>query len=167
MGTLELINFGTSIFGGAGITMASNGLNAVLDVFTELSKSRREEKQEQHDRDIEGFDKTDGSQKSAREHIGSKGFHKTRQWIAKHVIFCYFIVPMLMPFVAAMFGIPVEISIGYFDISRGWPWQADVEIVQWQHIGVPGGVPIVITPVMSNCAITIIGMFFGNQMAKK
>lgn len=167
MGTVEMLNLGMSIAGGAGLTMAGNVTNTVLNVFNNLSEIAFKNREQKHDQDVEKHDKTEESQTNAREFKGTEGFHKTRQWIAKRVINCYFVIPMILPFIAAMLGLPLTITIGYFDITHGWPWQESIETVQWITIGNPGGFPIVITPVMNNAVITIIGMFFGNQMVKK
>ena len=159
MGTIELINFGMSAFGSGGLTIAGNVINSLIDGNVESRKLS-------HKQDGEKFDKTEKSQKSAREFKGNPGFHKTRQWIAKVIIFCYFVLPLTLPFFAACIGLPVTIMLGYYDVSHGWPWQESIQNVQWITIGAEGSFPIVITPVMNNTVISIIGMFFGNQMVK-
>lgn len=163
----ELINLGMSVLGGGGLTIAGNLVNSFCDLIGDLGENRRKAAQEKHDQDLEKHEASDASQTSAREFQGTKGFHKTRQWIAKVVIACYFVLPLTLPFISALLGLPVTVSIGYFDIFQRWPWSESVEIVKWVTIGQEGGYPIVITPIMNNVVITIIGMFFGNQMVKR
>jgi len=163
----ELLNLGMSVLGGGGITMAGNLLNSFCDMIGDLSENRRKRAQQDHDNALEAHNATEDSQKSAREFIGTKGFHKTRQWIAKVVIACYFVLPLTLPFIAALAGLNVTVSYGYLDVFQKWPWSESVEVVKWITIGSPGGFPIVIHPVMNNVVLTIVGMFFGNQMVKR
>jgi hypothetical protein len=61
----------------------------------------------------------------------------------------------------------ITIVIGYYDTARGfWPWSSTYETINWIAIG-SGLRPIVISPVTNNILITIIGMFFGNQITKR
>jgi len=61
----------------------------------------------------------------------------------------------------------ITIVIGYYDIARGfWPWSSTYETINWIAVG-SGLRPIVISPVTNNILITIIGMFFGNQITKR
>jgi len=165
---IEILTLGASTGGGAALTMAGNALNSVTNVFENLSRGAVMSDEDRRKFALEAFKEQEKSQSDARNAKGGIGFHKTRQWIAKTVIAVYFIGPFAIPFIAALFGLSVQVSIGYFDTSQGfWPWQVDTQVVNWVTIGAEGGFPIVITPVMNNSVLTIIGMFFGNQMVKR
>jgi len=164
---MELVTLGGSIFGGGALTMASNIVNSGLTVVENLSKAGSIGESERRAFAIETAKLQASNNKSAREVKASAGFHRTRQAIALIVIISYFVVMPLLPFMASLVGIDILLSIGFIDITQGWPWQAPVENVHWITIGSPEGTPLVITPVMNNAVLSIIGMFFGNQMVKR
>ncbi len=163
----ELATLGTSFAMGGGFTMASNIVNAGLDAIDGLGAAASERKREEHERKMQAQEASEKSTLSARAFKGTPGFHKTRQWIAKRVIWCYFIAPIVVPLMGSLIGVPVAFNIGYYDISQGWPWQESVENIEWVTLGVKGGITIVMTPVMNHCVLTIVGFFFGNQVAKR
>lgn len=67
---------------------------------------------------------------------------------------------------------PVIISAGitvfgyYGTTGSFWPWSSTYETINWIAVG-SGLCPIVFSPVTNNILITIIGMFFGNQMTER
>ncbi|MGF1451335.1 MAG: hypothetical protein ACFB21_04570 [Opitutales bacterium] len=74
---------------------------------------------------------------------------------------------MLLPVIIPAFLPDVTIVIGYYDTARGfWPWSSSYETINWVAVG-SGVRPLVISPVTNNILITIIGMFFGNQITKR
>jgi len=154
--------FGGIVAGGA-LTVIGNVINGILDL---AFKSRQQE----HDNKLETFEATDKSQMFARAFKGTKGFHKTRQHIAKVVIYCMFVLPMVIPFLVC-WGTKRSVTIvfGWYETRRGWlPWSEENTTVQWISIGgEAGSIPILITPTLSSAAMIIIGMFFGNQMMKR
>lgn len=72
-----------------------------------------------------------------------------------------------LPIILLAFIPDITIVIGYYDTARGfWPSSSTYETINWIAIG-SGLRPIVISPVTNNILITIIGMFFGNQITKR
>ena len=169
----ELINLGMSTFGGGAMTMVGNVINnipsldSVTNLINTIGTKRLENKKENNEQSIKEHEANEKSSKGAREFKGTEGYHKTRQWIAKTVIVTYFVLPFVLPFIGALVGVPFTVSYGYYDIFQKWPWSESVEVVKWITIGNEGGIPMLIHPVMNNVVISIVGMFFGNQMVKK
>ena len=121
------------------------------------------------------------SQSAAREFKGDKGFHFTRRTIALlvvivpvfrkaepgHVVALLLGTAITLPILLPAFIRDITIVIGYYDTVHGfWPWSSTYETINWIAIG-SGLRPIVISPVTNNILITIIGMFFGNQITKR
>jgi hypothetical protein len=150
MGTFEMINAILSLLGGGIMTMWAQG-----------AKDRHEERLHR----LEMADRTEGSTTAAREHKAQwKGFYWIRGTIALIVTAYFFIVPSVAVFIAG-----VQIVIGYYDVSAGlWPWSSNIEAVAWVKAGAadPDHI-IVMDPVRNNVLISIIGMYFGNQFARR
>ena len=152
MGTFELINAIGSLVGGGLLTICSQ---AIKD-RTERDKFALEAALQRHQA-------SNASQSAAREFKGDKGFHFTRRTIALLVVISAVTLPILLP----AFISDITIVIGYYDTVRGfWPWSSTYETINWIAVG-SGLRPIVISPVTNNILITIIGMFFGNQITKR
>ncbi|MGB1127035.1 MAG: hypothetical protein ACPG3X_01545 [Opitutales bacterium] len=91
------------------------------------------------------------------------GFCSCTAAIALIVIISAITLPILLP----AFIPDITIFIAYYDTARGfWPWSSTYETINRIAIG-SGLRPIVISPVRNNILITIIGMFFGNQITKR
>lgn len=152
MGTFELINAIGSLVGGGLLTIWSQGIKD----RAEREKLALEAAHQRHQA-------TNASQSAAREFKGDKGFHFTRRAIALLIVISAITFPIVLP----AFIRDITIVIGYYDTIRGfWPWSSTYETINWIAIG-SGLRPIVISPVTNNILITIIGMFFGNQMTKR
>jgi len=152
MGTFELINAIASLIGGGILTIWAQGIQARNErerLALEVALGRHKA--------------SDESQSKAREFKSDKGFHLTRRAIALIVVIAVVLLPILIP----VFVADVTIVIGYYDTARGfWPWSSTYETIHWMAVGY-GSRPIVISPVTNNILITIIGMFFGNQITKR
>jgi len=90
-------------------------------------------------------------------------YEATRRAIALIVIISAITLQILLP----VFIPNITIVIGYYDTARGlWPWSSTYQTINW--IAIDSGLrPIVISPITNNILITIIGMFFGNQITKR
>ncbi len=152
MGTFELINAVASLLLGGVMTLWSQGM-----------KDRAEREKMALQAALDRHAATEASQKAAREFEGQAGFHYTRRAIALIVVVCGIALPIILP----AFYSDITIVIGYYDTARGfWPWSATYETIHWVAAGT-GNRPIVVSPVTNNILITIIGMFFGNQIVKR
>lgn len=152
MGTFELVNAVSSLV-----------LGGVMTIWSQGMKDRIEREKFALEAALQMHKATDSSQKSARKFEGQAGFHFTRRAIALIVIVSGITLPILLP----VFFADITIVIGYYDTAQGfWPWSSSYETINWIAIG-SGLRPIVISPVTNNIMITIIGMFFGNQMTKR
>jgi hypothetical protein len=152
MGTFELINAIGSLVGGG-----------LLTIWAQSMKDRAEREKLALESALQRHQATDASQTAAREFKGDKGFHVTRRAIALIVVLSAITMPIILP----AFVPDITIVVGYYDTARGfWPWSSSYETINWIAIG-SGLRPIVISPVTNNILITIIGMFFGNQITKR
>ena len=152
MGTFELINAIGSLVGGG-----------LLTIWSQAIQDRAEREKLALQASLQRHAASDASQTSAREFEGNSGFHFTRRAIALIVILSAITFPIILP----AFIEDITIVIGYYDTTQGfWLWSSSYETINWIAIG-SGLRPIVISPVMSNILITIIGMFFGNQITKR
>ena len=152
MGTFEIINAVSSLF-----------LGGVMTIWSQSIRDRAEREKLALQSALKRHQATDDSQSKAREFEGQKGFHFTRRAIALIVVLSGITLPILLP----VFYPDVTIVIGYYDTARGfWPWSSTYETINWVAVGT-GLRPIVISPVTNNILITIIGMFFGNQITKR
>jgi hypothetical protein len=148
MGTFELIN-----------AISSLVLGGIMTVWSQSIKDRAEREKLA----LQRHQATEASQIKAREFQGSSGFHMTRRAIALIVVIAVVLLPILLPAIYP----DITIVIGYYDTTQStWPWSNTYESIHWIAAG-SGTRPIVISPVMNNILITIIGMFFGNQMVKR
>lgn len=150
MGTFEIINLlGSALLGG------------IMTIWAQSHKTNLEMKREMWNQRKEKQKLDDESQTKAREYKGTEGFHFTRRAIAIIIILCYFVVPQ----VSAIWA-DITIVYGYYDVTQGfWPWSASYESIQWISVG-NGKSPILITPMHNNAMLTIMGLFFGNQITK-
>ena len=152
MGTFELINAIGSLVGGG-----------LLTIWSQAIKDRTEREKLALEAALQRHQATNTSQSAAREFKGDKGFHFTRRAIALLVVISAITLPILLP----AFISDITIVIGYYDTVHGfWPWSSTYETINWIVIG-SGLRPIIISPVTNNILITIIGMFFGNQITKR
>ena len=152
MGTFELINAVASLIIGGILTLWSQGI-----------KDRADREKLMLDAALKRHEVTDASQRAAREFQGQAGYHMTRRAIALIVVISAITLPILLP----AFIPDITIVIGYYDTARGfWPWSSTYETINWIAIG-SGLRPIVISPVTNNILLTVIGMFFGNQITKR
>lgn len=152
MGTFELINAASSLLIGGIMTIWSQGM-----------KDRAEREKLALQSALQRHEVSDASQTKAREFQGGAGFHFTRRAIALIVVICGIALPIILP----AFFADITIVIGYYDVAQGfWPWSSSYETIEWIAVG-SGQRPIVISPVTNNILITIIGMFFGNQITKR
>jgi len=150
MGTFEIINAIVSLLGGGIMTM-----------WAQTSKDRHEERLHR----LELADRTEASTTAAREYKAQwKGFYWIRGGIALIVTTYFFILPA-----AAVFIDGVQVVIGYYDTSKGfWPWSATLESVAWVKAGASDAQRVIVMdPVRNNVLISIIGMYFGNQFARR
>ncbi|MEE4211481.1 MAG: hypothetical protein V2I43_19720 [Parvularcula sp.] len=152
MGTFELINAIGSLVGGGLLTIWAQGMKDRADrerLALEAALARHEA--------------TENAQARAREFRSDRGFHFTRRLIAIIVVLSVVLLPVILPAIYP----DMTIVIGYYDTARGfWPWSSTYETINWVAVG-SGVRPIVISPVTNNILITIIGMFFGNQITKR
>jgi len=152
MGTFELIN-----------AISSLVLGGIMTVWSQSIKDRAEREKLTIQIALERHQATEASQIKTREYQGSSGFHMTRRAIALIVVIAIVLLPILLPAIYS----DITIVIGYYDTTKSiWPWSNTYESIHWIAAG-SGTRPIVISPVMNNILITIIGMFFGNQMVKR
>jgi hypothetical protein len=152
MGTFELIN-----------AISSLVLGGIMTVWSQSIKDRSEREKLALQVALEHHQATEASQIKAREFQSSSGFHMTRRAIALIVVIAVVLLPILLPAIYS----DITIVIGYYDTTKSiWPWVNTYESIHWIAAG-SGTRPIVISPVMNNILITIIGMFFGNQMVKR
>lgn len=152
MGTFEIVNAVSSLVIGGVMTIWSQGMKdrAEREKIALLNALKIQEGNE-------------AAQSKAREFQGGAGFHMTRRAIALIVVICGIALPIILP----AFIADITIVIGYYDVARGfWPWSSTYETINWIAVG-SGQRPIVISPVTNNILITIIGMFFGNQITKR
>ena len=149
MGYFELANM-----------LGSSLLGAVLTIW----KQRIADDQERFKMALQGFQASEESQSPRLAFRSDKGFHLTRRIIALLVITTLVCGPVVFPLLVS----DLAIVIGYYDTSRGfWPWSGTVQSVQWIGFGSADASRVItISPVHNNMAMTIIGMFFGNQMTK-
>jgi len=92
----------------------------------------------------------------------STGFHITRRIIALTCVFCVIVLPMLLP-------VFYNITYSYGYIENTWsmlPWVDETPVVKWISFG-DGINNVVVTPLMINVMLSIIGLFFGNQITKR
>ena len=151
MGTFELINAAVSLLGGAALTIWSNA-----------QKDRHEE----HLRSMERRHAAEESSRAAREVTAPwSGYYWIRGAIALIVISYFF----LLPAVAVLWLDGVQVIIGYYDTAQGfWPWSSSQESVAWVKTGASDAVRVLVfDPVKNNVLVSIIGMYFGNQFARR
>lgn len=152
MGTFELIN-----------AISSLVLGGVMTIWSQGAKDRAEREKLALQAALQRHEASEAAQSRAREFEGGAGFHMTRRAIALIVVVSGVLLPVLLP----VFYPDITIVIGYYDTAQGlWPWSSTYETINWIAIG-SGLRPIVISPVTNNILITIIGMFFGNQITKR
>ena len=152
MGTFELINAIGSLVGGG-----------ILTLWAQAVKDRADRERQMLDAALQRHAATESAQTAAREFQSDRGFHFTRRAIALIVVLSAITFPILLP----AFIQDITIVIGYYDTARGfWPWSSSYETINWVAVG-SGVRPLVISPVTNNILITIIGMFFGNQITKR
>jgi hypothetical protein len=151
MGTFELINAAVSLLGGA-----------VLTIWSNSQKDRHEE----HLRSMERQNAREESTRAAREVVAPwKGYYWIRGAIAITVAAYFFIIPA----VVVLFMDGVQVVIGYYDTAYGfWPWSSPQESVTWVKTGAADAARVLVyDPVKNNVLISVIGMYFGNQFARR
>ena len=150
MGYFELANM-----------LGSSLLGAILTIW----KQRLADDQERFKMALQGFQASEESQSSRLAFRSDKGFHLTRRIIALLIIITLVCGPVVFPLLVS----DLAIVIGYYDTSRSfWPWSVTVQSVHWIGFGAADASRVItISPVHNNMAMTIIGMFFGNQMTKR
>jgi len=104
---------------------------------------------------LERHQATEASQIKAREFHGNSGFHMTRRAIALIVVVSVVLLPILLP--------SIHIRLLRYD-QKHLALGQHLRIHPLDRRGTP---PRVISPVMNNIFITIIVMFFGNQIVKR
>lgn len=184
MGTLEILNLVFSTLFGAVMTLWKNAQEDkreerkyTIDAFKEQVKATTGA------REYEGAPITEQSRIKVKKKVWtildrkfgyeyssndsgkyekSSGFQLTRRFIAIVCVFSIIVLPIVMP---TFFD--SSVTFGY--VENSWsllPWVQETPVIKWITIG-DASKNIVITPVMSNIIINIIGMFFGNQVTKK
>ena len=92
----------------------------------------------------------------------STGFHITRRIIALLCVISIIVLPIILPVFA-----DASVTFGYIENSRSFlPWVNEAPVTKWLSVG-DATKNIVITPLQTNIMISIIGLFFGNTVAKK
>lgn len=133
----------------------------IMTMWAQSAKDRHEERLHQ----LERFDRTEASTASARNaQVAWKGFYWIRGAIALIVTAYFFLLPA-----AAVLIDGIQVVIGYYDTARGfWPWSSDLESVAWIKTGASDAQRVIVMdPVRNNVLISIIGMYFGNQFARR
>jgi hypothetical protein len=184
MGTLEIINMLASTIFGAFMTMWKNGMDdkkAERENYLKIIKEQREETNAA--RTFEGvpiteqnriktytrkwviFGKEFSYYKSSNDsgkYRSETGFHITRRVIALLCVLSIIVLPIVLPVFY-----DITITFGYVENFRALlPWRDDIPVIKWIVVG-NAERNIVITPIMNNIIINIIGMFFGNQISKR
>jgi len=98
-----------------------------------------------------------------------KGFYWIRGSIAIIAAVYFFIAPLLAIFLTACFDVPIQIVIGYTDVFGLPIWGLNQDMVFWIKLGSasPDASVLVYDPVKNNIMMSIIGMYFGNQIARR
>ena len=184
MGLLEILNFVFSnVFGGL-MTIWKNKQEDVraerefyLTTIVEQNKATKEA------REYEGvpvteqsriktknkkwtiFGKEFGYESSSNDsgsYKASTGFHVTRRIIALVCVFSIVVMPIILP-------VWFDTSIAYGYIENSWcmlPFMDGEPVVKWIVFG-DGAKTIMLSPLQTNIMISIIGLFFSNQITKK
>lgn len=136
--------------------------SGALSAFLTLKKQGMEDEQRRWEMQLAGHSETEKSQRS-RINL-PRGTMITRRVIAIMMVLCY-LAPIWIP----LFRPDVAIVVGYIDTSYGWlPWSTPQDAIVWVGAGsVDASRVITIFPAMHGMINTIIGLFFGNQIAKR
>jgi hypothetical protein len=92
----------------------------------------------------------------------STGFHITRRIIALVCVFAIVVMPMILP-------VWFDTSVAYGYIEKSWcmlPFVDGEPVIKWIVFG-DGVKTIMVSPLQTNIVISIIGLFFSNQIVKK
>lgn len=148
--TLEMINFLATGLGSAWLTMSAQ---KSADIAEERKYNSAH------------YDKVVAAAEAARGADAKwRGFYWIRGAMALICATYFFIFPML-----AMFFANVQIVIGYIDIFGIPFFGLDQDMVLWIKFG-SGAVDakvLVYDPVKNNIMLSIIAMYFGNQIARR
>jgi hypothetical protein len=184
MGLLEILNFVFSnVFGG----LMTIWKNKQEDVRAErefyLNTIVEQGKQTKDAREYEGVPVTEQSRIKTKKKLwtifgkefgydfssndsgsykASTGFHITRRIIALVCVFSIIVLPVILP-------VFYDTSIAYGYIENSWsllPWVNETPVIKWVVFG-DGAKTIMLSPLQTNIMISIIGLFFSNQISKR
>jgi len=185
MGTIELFNLIFSNVFGALITLWKNkqeDKKSEREFF--INTIKEQGKQNKEVREYQGVPVTEqnrirtntkkitfwnkvfaweSSSNDSGKYRSSTGFHITRRIIAILCVISIIVLPIILP---VFFD--ASVTFGYIENAKSifFFWSDETPIIKWITIG-NAEKNIVITPVMSNIIIHIIGLFFGNQFCKR
>lgn len=148
--TLEMINFLATGLGSAWLTMSAQ---KTADIAEERKYNSAH------------YDKVVAAAESARGVDAKwKGFYWVRGVMALLCATYFFIFPMF-----AMFADNMQVVIGYVDVFGIPFFGLDQDMVMWIKFGsgAPDAKVLVYDPVKNNVMLSIIAMYFGNQIARR
>lgn len=135
-----------------------------MSAWLTLKKQSMSDEQQRWRWTQEGHALTEKSQIARLNADLPKGTMLTRRFIAVAMVLCY-LAPIWIPLTTP----DVAIVVGYLDTNYGWlPWQTPHDAIVWIGAGSPDASRVItIYPAMHGMINTIMGLFFGNQIAKR
>jgi len=132
--------------------LGSTVLGGVMKLF---SKKMENEKQK-HDNMMSALVATQGERQEIRE-VKNDRFTWTRRFIAVTVVLSVFVLPKLAPF------LDLGVVYGWTEYSPGFMFFTDgKDELLWHQVQASN---IVITPLDTHAAMSIIGLYFGGSIA--
>ena len=135
------------------LTMGASALSTgLLTIWAQSMKAKAQQQQAL----IERVSLQDEIFTKAREFKGTKEFQFTKRLIALSCVGAIIILPKILP----LFGI--DVTVGWTEIESGfWFWSDDTTEVKWKTMS-----GLVLTPLDTHVVSSIIGMYFGNSIAR-